>query len=121
LGGNPAYLESVSIVINKLFGGKVAEFCKYEELFLTEDIKLLLNHQFSRLSVSEKEVIKYLANEVMPVNTSKIIELLDLFPANICNAILSLVRRGLINQTIIHENTSFSLQLIVKYFTAHVE
>lgn len=42
LGGNPAYLESVSIAIKKLFGGKVGEFCKYEELFLNEDIESLL-------------------------------------------------------------------------------
>jgi hypothetical protein len=38
LGGNPAYLESISIAINKLFDGKVSDFCKYERLFLTEDI-----------------------------------------------------------------------------------
>jgi AAA domain len=56
LGGNPAYLESVSIAIKKLFGGKVGEFCKYEELFLTEDIESLLTHQFDRLSTAEREV-----------------------------------------------------------------
>jgi hypothetical protein len=39
LGGHPAYLESVSIAIKKLFGGKVGELYEYEELFLAEDIK----------------------------------------------------------------------------------
>ncbi len=53
LGGNPAYLESVAIAIKKLFCGKVTDFYKYEKLFLTEDIKLLLTHQFERLSAAE--------------------------------------------------------------------
>jgi hypothetical protein len=49
--GNPAYLESVSIATNKLFGGKASEFCKYEELFLTEDIKSMLAHQIDRQDI----------------------------------------------------------------------
>jgi hypothetical protein len=74
LGGNPAYLESVSIAIKKLFGGKVGEFCKYEELFLTEDIRSLLTHQFDRLSTAELEVIKFLAGEHIPVSIARAIE-----------------------------------------------
>jgi NB-ARC domain len=117
LGGNPAYLESISIAINKLFGGKVAEFCKYEELYLTEDIKSLLNQQFSRLSVSEQAVIKFLASEDMPVTIAELIESLSLSPADVGNAIVSLVRRGLVDRTETADGTFFCLRSIVKKFT----
>jgi hypothetical protein len=110
LGGNPAYLESVSIAINKLFGGKVAEFCKYEELFLTEDIKLLLNHQFRRLSGSEQAVIKFLASENIPVTIARSIESLNLSPADVGHAIVSLVRRGLIDRTETKDGAFFGVR-----------
>ena len=77
----------------------MAEFCKYEELYLTEDIKSLLNQQFSRLSVSEQAVIKFLASEDMPVTIARLIESLSLSPADVGNAIVSLVRRGSIDRT----------------------
>jgi NB-ARC domain len=116
LGGNPAYLESVSIAINKLFGGKVAEFCKYEELFLTEDIKSMLNHQFRRLSGLELEVIKFLASENIPVTIARSIESLSLSPADVGNAIVSLVRRGLVDRTETKDGAFFGVRSIVKQF-----
>jgi NB-ARC domain len=115
LGGNPAYLESVSLVIKQLFAGKVSEFCKYDRLLLTEDIESLLNHQFSRLSLSEMEVIRKLAGEIVPVNISTIIESLSISPSDVCKAIVSLVRRGLIKQDTIDNGTFFSIQLVIKH------
>jgi NACHT domain len=116
LGGNPAYLESVSIAITKLFSGKVGEFCKYEQLFLTEDIKSLLTRQFDRLSTAEREVIRSLASETMPVSISRSIESLNMSASDIGNAIVSLGRRGLINRTERDNGTFFSLRSIVKKF-----
>jgi AAA ATPase domain len=116
LGGNPAYLESVSIAINKLFGGKVSEFCKYEELFLTEEIASRLTHQFNRFSDSERAVIRSLAGETMTVNISTLISSLNISPADIGNAIVSLGRRGLIDRTETDDGTFFSLKSIVKQF-----
>jgi DNA-binding MarR family transcriptional regulator len=125
LGGNPAYLESVSIAINKLFGGKVTKFCKYEELFLTEDIKSLLSQQFSRLSASEQVVIKFLASENIPVTIARSIESLTLSPAHVGSAIISLVRRGLVDRTETEGDTFFGVRShrvsqgdsIIKQFT----
>jgi AAA ATPase domain len=128
LGGNPAYLESVSIAVNKLFGGKVAEFCKYEELFLTEDIKSLLTHQFSRSSGSEQAVIKFLASENIPVSIARLIDSLSLSSGDVGNSIVSLVRRGLVvggaspteNRTETGEGTFFGLRSIVKQFISQL-
>jgi hypothetical protein len=114
LGGNPAYLESVSIAIQKLFGGKVSEFCKYEELFLTEDIKSLLTHQFYRLSAAEQEVIRLLASETIPVAISKIIESLSISPSDVGNVIVSLARRDLIERTEEEDGAFFSLRSLAK-------
>ncbi len=116
LGGNPAYLESVSIAIKKLFSGKVGEFCKYEELFLTEEIESLLTHQFGRLSTAEQEVIKLLASEAAPIGISKSIELLNMSPADAGKAIVSLSRRGLVKQGETDDGIFFSLRSIVKAF-----
>jgi hypothetical protein len=124
LGGNPAYLESVSIAIKKLFGGKVSEFCKHEELFLTEEIESLLTHQFSRLSTVEQEVIKLLSVEAAPIDISRSIlmlrgyanELLNISPADVGKAIVSLGRRGLIVRTETDGGAVFSLGSIVKKF-----
>jgi AAA domain len=116
LGGNPAYLESVSIAIKKLFGGKVGEFCKHEELFLTEEIESLLTHQFSRLSTVEQEVIKSLAGEGAPIGISRLIESLNMSPADVGKAIVSLGRRELIDRTETDDGTFFSLRLIVTKF-----
>ena len=117
LGGNPAYLKSVAIAIKNLFGGKVDEFCKYEELFLTEEIGSLLTHQFDRLSPAEREVIRSLASETIPINISRIIESLNRSPADVGNAIVSLGRRGLVDRTETEDGTVFSLQSIVGQFT----
>jgi hypothetical protein len=116
LSGNPAYLESISIAIRKLFNGKVSEFCKYEELFLTEDIKSLLTFQFDRLSISEREVMRLLANETTPVSISKSIESLNISPSDIGNALLSLCRRGLVDRAETDDSTFFSLRSVVQGF-----
>jgi NB-ARC domain len=116
LGGNPAYLELVSIAINKLFGGKVSEFYKYEELFLTEEIASRLTHQVNRFSGSERAVMSALAVETMPIKISTFISSLNISPADIGNAIVSLGRRGLIDRTETDDGTFFSLKSIVKQF-----
>lgn len=120
LSGNPAYIESVSIAIKKLFGGKVGEFCKYEELFLTEDTKSLLAHQFNRLSTAEREAILSLAGEDIPVAISRIIESLNISASDVGNAIVSLSRRGLVDRTETDDGTFFSLRSIVKMFILQV-
>jgi hypothetical protein len=116
LGENPAYLESVSIAIKQSFVGNVNEFCKHEELFLIEEIESLLTHQFSRLSTAEKEVIKLLAGEVAPIGLSRLIESLNMSPADVSKAIVSLGIRGLVERNEIYDGTFFSLKLIVKKF-----
>jgi DNA-binding MarR family transcriptional regulator len=109
-------LESVSIAIKQLFAGKVSEFCKYEELFLTEEIESLLTHQFSRLSTAEQEVIKLLSGEAVPIGISKSIESLNMSPTDVGKAIVSLVRRGLIERNETDDSAVFGLRSIFNKF-----
>ncbi len=94
--------------LDRLFSS--AEFCKYQELFLTEDIKSLLNQQFSRLSTSEQEVIKFLAGEDIPLTIARSIESLSLSPADVGNEIVSLVRRGLVDRTETKDGAFFGVR-----------
>jgi AAA domain len=116
LGGNPAYLESVALAINKLFAGRVNEFCKYEELFLTEEIGSLLTYQYDQLSAAEREVMRCLSSEALPLSISIVIESLDISPSDVANAIVSLGRRGLVEQTKTASGILLKLRLIVKIF-----
>ncbi len=124
MGGNPSYLTAVSFAVNQLFGGRISEFCKYPELFLTEEVRSSLTCQFDRLSEPEKEVMKAVANglpsaiaiEPTPVNMCQLIELLKTSPLDISNPILSLRRRGLIYRLETDNSILFSIQPIVRQF-----
>ena len=114
IGGNPSYLTAVSIAVNQLFGGRVGEFCKCPELFLTEEIRSSLNWQFDQLSESEKEVMKAVTIDHIPVNMYQLIQSIEMYPSDISNAILSLGRRGLIDRLEIDDSILFSMQPIVR-------
>jgi NB-ARC domain len=113
-GGNPSYLTAVSIAVNQLFGGRVGEFCKCPELFLTEEIRSSLNWQSDRLSESEKEVMKAVAIEPISVNMYQLTQSIEISPSDISNAILSLGRRGLIDRLETDDSILFSMQPIVR-------
>jgi NB-ARC domain len=113
-GGNPSYLTAVSIAVNQLFGGRVDEFWKCPDLFLTEEIRSSLNWQFDRLSKSEKEVMKAVAIEQIPVNMYQLIQSIEIPPSDISNAILSLGRRGLIDRLKTDDSILFSMKPIVR-------
>ena len=121
IGGNPAYLMAVSIAINQLFGGRVGEFCKCPELFLTEEVRASLSWQFDRLSKPEQEVMKAVSRELTSVNMCQLIKLLKISPSDISNAILSLGRRGLIERIVVDGAVLFSLQPIIKQFIVTVQ
>ena len=62
-GGNPLALKIVAAGTRELFNGKIAQLLDYlkQGAFIFEEIGDLLESQFQRLSVVEKEVIYWLA------------------------------------------------------------
>jgi AAA ATPase domain len=117
LGGNPYYLSVVAIAIEKLFGGRVDEFCKYPELFLTAEIKSILDSQFDLLSQTEREAIANLSRELDPVTISRLLESSQISRSDVGNAILSLTRRGLIERLNIDREILFTLSPIIKQYS----
>ena len=58
-GGNPLALKIVAAGTRELFNGRITPVLEYvkQEAIVFQDIGDLLEHQFQRLSVVEKEVI----------------------------------------------------------------
>jgi hypothetical protein len=67
------WLKIVAAMIQELFSGRVAEFLKYDMLFLREELKERLQ-QCDRLSELEKQVICCLGNNIEPVAIYQIVE-----------------------------------------------
>jgi hypothetical protein len=114
--GNPLWLKIVAAMIQELFSGRVAEFLKYDTLFLGEELKARLQQQCDRLSDLEKQVMCCIANEIEPVAISKLLENVQLSPDDLCKALLSLGNRALIEKQEQHNQPLFSLSPVMRQF-----
>lgn len=114
--GNPLWLKIVAAMIQELFSGRVAEFLKYDTLFLGEELKARLQQQCDRLSELEKQVMCCIANEIEPVSIYQIIEKVQLSPDNLCNALLSLGNRTLIEKPEQDNQALLSLSPVVRQY-----
>jgi hypothetical protein len=95
--GNPLWLKSVATLIREL-GGYVTELLPDDIILLPEDLKDILEEQFSRLSEIEKQVISLLAKESEPINLAKLLENSRITSSDLPNVLQSLSRRCLIEQ-----------------------
>ena len=96
--GNPLWLKSVATMIQEL-GGCVTELLSDDTILLPEDLKDVLQQQFSRLSEIEKQVLCLFCQESAPVNLTKLLEYGTLRSPDLLNALQSLSRRCFIDQT----------------------
>lgn len=116
-GGNPLALKIVAAGTSKLFNGKISPVLKYlkQGAFIFEEIRDLLEYQFQRLSVVEKEVIYWLAINREPVSLDKLAaDLVTLSSKRqLPQALRSLLQRSLIEKSGEH----FFLQPVVLKYT----
>jgi hypothetical protein len=110
--GNPLWLKLVAGMIQDLFAGSVAEFLKYDTLYLGEELKDSLAEQLNRLSDVEKQVMSALAQEAEPVSMSKLLEGVKVPPSEVFSAMQSLGRRSLIEKS----QALFNLQPVVRQY-----
>ncbi len=82
----------------KELGGGVTELLPDDTILLPEDLKDVLESQFSRLSQIEKQVMSLLAKESEPVNLAKLLENRIILLSDLLNVLQSLSRRCLIEQ-----------------------
>lgn len=113
--GNPLWLKIVATMINDLFGGNVGELFDYDPLFLPEDLQFRLQHQCDRLSELEQQV-SALAAESESLSLAKLRDILPLTPANLPDAMQSLIRRSLITKKTAQKITRFTLQPVMRQY-----
>jgi len=113
--GNPLALKLVGTTIQELFAGDITAFLQ-EGTLAFDDIRVLLEEQFNRLSELEQQVMYWLAINREPVSTQELGE--DLVPkvsrVKLLEALNFLGKRSLIETTA----ASFTQQpVVIKYIT----
>ena len=95
--GNPLALQIVAAAIKDLFDGNVDRFIDHS-VIIFDDINLLLDEQFNRLSALEKQIMYWLAIEREPIEIEALeANILRSFSKRqLFEALKSLVRRSLV-------------------------
>jgi NB-ARC domain len=117
-GGNPLALKMVAAATQELFNGSVAGVLAYVAggIFVFEDIRDLLDHQFDRLSKNEQKTLFWFAIHREPVSIAEISEsMVDLVSGqSVPQQVNSLIRRSLIEKT---DGLFFLQPVVMEYVT----
>jgi len=114
--GNPLWLKIVATTIQELFRGRVAEFLKYDMLFLGEELAATLHPQINRLSELEKKLISQLSREANPVSIEQLLKDAELSPSELFDGLQSLGRRSLVETEEEENETLFNLCPVVRQY-----
>ncbi|MGK7932748.1 MAG: NB-ARC domain-containing protein [Microcystaceae cyanobacterium] len=115
--GNPLALKMVSSTIQELFGGNVADFLEMSLTGIVQDIILLIEQQFERLSPLEKEIMYWLAIFQEPVAIPQLRTLVPVSEIDLFTALKSLGERSLVEKS----SGNFSLQpVVMEYVKNHL-
>lgn len=114
--GNPLWLKIVATTIQEIFRGRVAEFLKYDMLFLGEELAATLHPQINRLSELEKNLICRLSREANSVSIEQLLQDADLSPSDLFNGLQSLGRRSLVEIEEQENESLFNLCPVVRQY-----
>lgn len=114
--GNPLYINVVATTIKDLFGGKIDDFYQDRRLLLTNDLKLILQRQYDRLSEVERQVVQTIASQDRSISLPELIGSSQIAPSDLLEALQSLGRRRLIDKQETEIGVLFDLQPILKEF-----
>lgn len=123
-GGNPLALKLLSLMIIDLFQGEIGDFLKHRTIVIKEGFREILDHQFYRLSDTQKQILFCLAEAGKPLSLKNLQEKLSGFfsLSKILEPLESLLGRSLVEK-IQHQpgnEVLFCLQpLIQKYIKQH--
>jgi hypothetical protein len=111
--GHPSWLNIIVDIINDLFDGSVANFLNYNKELFLGDIELILERHLSRLSLLEKKVIDWLANnDYLDIFTMP--SELELSNIDFLKIVQSLERRCLIEKVTNNGGKVFQLNPVFK-------
>ena len=114
--GNPLWLKLVAQTINNLFGGRVSQYLSYQTVFLSDELTPLLQQHYQRLSEIEKQAISQLSNEIKPVSFTQWMSKCQGSQSELCKAIQSLARRGMIEKLSGETETVFTIPSVLKQY-----
>ena len=116
--GNPLALKLIATTIQELFNGNIAEFLK-EDTIAFNEIRVLLDQHFDRLSDLEKSIMYWLAINREPVTAQELLN--DIIPPlstnQLLEALTGLVGRSLIEKTLDKTTVGFTQQPVVMEYT----
>ena len=118
--GNPLWLKMVSNTIQEIFGGRVAEFFKYERLYIGEELDKILQQHWQRLSETEQKIIACISESVEPVSISQLLTLGQFKPRKLYDALQSLKRRFLIENFREQQESFFAVSHIFREYVTSV-
>ena len=110
------WLKIVATTIQEIFRGRVAEFLRYDMLFLGEELAATLHPPINRLSELEKKLISQLSREANPVSIEQLLQDADLSPSELFNGLQSLGRRLLVEIEEQENETLFSVCPVVRQY-----
>ena len=114
--GNPLWLKIVATTIQEIFRGRVAEFLKYDRIFLGEELAATLHPQINRLSELEKKLICRLSREASSVSIEQLRQDANLPPSDLFDGLQSLGRRSLVEIEEQENETLFSVCPVVRQY-----
>ena len=118
--GNPLWLKLVSQTINNLFSGRVSQYLSYQPVFLSDELTPILQQHYQRLSEIEKQAISQLSNEIEPVSFTQWMAKCQGSQGELCKAIQSLARRGMIEKLSCETETVFTIPPVLKQYVKMV-
>lgn len=101
--GNPLYLQSISSLIKEVFSGRVDELMAEDTLIFPEDMKLLWDSLWMRLSPVEQELSLEISQAKAPISRDDLRKSLNLSSLELVNGLQSLSRRYLLSQVDLDE------------------
>ncbi|MEG5083623.1 NB-ARC domain-containing protein [Microcoleus sp. AT8-B4] len=118
--GNPLWLKLVAQTINNLFGGRVSQYLSCQPVFLSDELTPILQQHYQRLSEIEKQAISQLSNEIEPVSFTLWMAKCQGSQRELCKAIQSLARRGMIEKLSGETETIFTIPPVLKQYVKMV-
>ncbi|MEG4799511.1 ATP-binding protein [Microcoleus sp. ARI1-B5] len=118
--GNPLWLKLVAQTINNLFSGRVSQYLSYQPVFLGDELTPILQQHYQRLSEIEKQAISQLSNESEPVSFPQFMAKYQGSPRELCQAIQSLARRGMLEKLSCESEIVFTIPPVLKQYVKMV-
>ncbi|MEG3907034.1 NB-ARC domain-containing protein [Microcoleus sp. w2-18bC1] len=119
--GNPLWLKLVAQTINNLFGGRVSQYLSYQPVFLSDELTPILQQHYQRLSEIEKQALDLISNEIEPISFTQWMAKCQGSEGELCKAIQSLARRGMIEKLSGETETVFTIPPVLKQYVKMVQ